>query len=164
MLTAGDLSGFYGGVARRRTPAPPPQLISEHGAGQMQRPPAGPPPASVSPYVPQAAPPSVAYEDPTARTQAIASRLAGQGLPPAAVQANLHNQAEVFARRRMHQMQNIAQSLPPELQALLAQQQGIDPAQAWRAISGAFSQYAQGRGYADPRQLLAMSGHQAAGF
>lgn len=76
------------------------------------------------------------------------------GMDPAA-QAAVRARANAYARARMKQMQRVASVLPPELQKQLASsQRQIDPAAAWRAISGAFAAQSKQAGYQDPRYYL----------
>jgi hypothetical protein len=87
----------------------------------------------------------------------------GQPLPAgtdpmvvAARQNQIHRQAVAYARARLAQMRAVAAALPPDLQQQLAGTQGanVDPAAAWRAISGAFAQTSRQAGYVDPRYYL----------
>lgn len=106
-----------------------------------------------SPFTPQAAPPAP-YVNPSAR---IAQQMAGlqqMGIPQGVQQGAVAQQASNYAQRRLAQLRRIAFQLPPELQAQLAQADGLDPAEAWRQISGSFANFARGQGVADPRQML----------
>lgn len=72
-----------------------------------------------------------------------------------AMQAQMHARANAYARARLMQLQKVALQLPPELQAQLGQaQQNVDPAAAWRGISGAFANLSRQQGYQDPRYYL----------
>lgn len=71
----------------------------------------------------------------------------------------VNNAAERYARMRMQQMQRLYGMLGNSQEAVnfrsaFDNTQGLDPAQAWRFISQAFSQLANARGYQDPRLYL----------
>lgn len=120
--------------------------------------PAGAPAApnqAPSPFAPQAAPPvPVPYVNPTARIAQQAAGLQAMGIPQGIQQGVMAQQASNYAQRRLAQLRRIAFQLPPELQAMLANPQQLDPAAAWRQISGMFGDYARQQGVADPRQML----------
>lgn len=61
-----------------------------------------------------------------------------------------------YGQSRMNQLRQVARLMSPEMQALINQnnQPGVDPAAAWRNVSGAFSSAANQGGYADPRLYL----------
>ena len=66
-----------------------------------------------------------------------------------------HNADLQYARARLAQLQRVVSLLPPELQQqLAASQRQIDPAAAWRAISGSFANYSRSQGFQDPRYYL----------
>jgi len=70
-------------------------------------------------------------------------------------QAAYHARALAYARARLQQLQSVASLLNPNLQTMLQQQQNpVDPAAAWRAISGAFAAQSRQAGYQDPRFYL----------
>jgi hypothetical protein len=72
-----------------------------------------------------------------------------------AMQAQMKARAAAYARARLAQMQRVISQLPPEMQAQLTQAQGgVDPAAAWRAISGSFANLSRQKGYQDPRYYL----------
>lgn len=72
-----------------------------------------------------------------------------------AMQAVMRARALAYARARLSQLQKVAGLLNPEVQGLLQQNQNpVDPAAAWRAISGAFASQSRQAGYQDPRYYL----------
>lgn len=121
-------------------------------------------------------PPPMGYQNPTVRQQNFLGQAQQQGAQLARSQgfqkgqpeydATMAHQQEIakqhlaqaasrYGQMRMNQMQQVQNQLPPEL---VAQIQGLptaDPAAAWRAISGAFTQQAAHAGYQDPRLYLA---------
>jgi hypothetical protein len=121
-------------------------------------------------------PPPISYQNPTQRQQGLMTQAAQQGAQLARSQgfqkgqpeydATMAHQQEIakqhlaqaasrYGQMRMNQLQQVQNQLPPEL---VQQIQGLptaDPAAAWRAISGAFTQQASQSGYQDPRLYLA---------
>ena len=65
--------------------------------------------------------------------------------------------AAAYAQHRLAQLRAIAPMLTPEIQTFLGNQGNLDPAAAWRGISGAFAQAAHQQGYQDPRMMLQMA-------
>ena len=94
-----------------------------------------------SPFVSASVPPP-AYVSP----MAYENQLRGN---PAALAAGQMS----FANRRLAALRRLA-ATNPEIMALLGQGQGLDPAAAWRTISGGFANYAREQGIPDPRTLL----------
>ncbi len=160
------------GMARRqpvRNPGPFPgqgQPTAARPQPQMMPPVGGPP---------QAQPGPMFYENPTVRQQRLTAASMAQGnqfarsmnqeMGSDKYDATMAHQHEILKQKlaasaarygamRMQQLQQVQGQLPPEL---VAQMQGLpsaDPAAAWRAISGAFTQQAAGQGYQDPRLYL----------
>lgn len=121
-------------------------------------------------------PPPMGYQNPTQRQQGFMGQAQAQGAQLARSQGFQQGQPEYdatmahaqeiakqhlaqaasrYGQMRMNQLQQVQNQLPPEL---VEQIQGLptaDPAAAWRAISGAFTQQAAGAGYQDPRLYLA---------
>lgn len=123
----------------------------------------GMPGAQQSPFIPAAhLQPLPAYSNPTQNQQVqLAGLQRGQlNLDPAITAAMgdpaaiMHARAQQYAQHRLAQLQALAPQLSPELQAMMGGQSQLDPAAAWRAISGAFATFARGQGYTDPRQML----------
>ena len=76
------------------------------------------------------------------------------GSDPMVVQAR-RQQDVAYARTRLAQLQRVVSLLSPDLQQQLAAgQRNVDPAAAWRAISGAFANYSRQQGFNDPRYFL----------
>jgi hypothetical protein len=116
------------------------------------------------------------YENPTVRQQRLAAASHAQGIQLARsmgqkqgtqkYDATLAHQHEILKQKlaasaarygamRMAQLHQIQGQLPPELQQQLGMLPETDPAAAWRAISGAFTEQAAASGYQDPRLYIA---------
>lgn len=108
--------------------------------------------------------PLVPYESPFQREQQIYRRgqqEAGQyGFEgperDSFAQYKRQQAASKYGLGRMNQLRRVARLMSPEMQALINQNSapGVDPAAAWRNVSGMFSAAAAQGGYNDPRLYL----------
>jgi len=78
-----------------------------------------------------------------------------QGIPGKGASDARQAAAIRYAQARLAQLQRVVSLLPQDLQEqLAASRRSVDPAAAWRGISGAFSNYSQQQGFNDPRYYL----------
>lgn len=167
--------GQEGGPSRpalRRPPVIPnnrPTLGANPPVGVARPTPSAPNSQHQSAFMPTPTPVAApAYSNPTQNYQAQLGALqaAQTGMDPALrvamgdPHAIMQARANAYANQRLAQLRRIAPQLSPELQGMLGNPSGLDPAAAWRAISGAFTQYANDMGYADPRQLLRLGANR----
>jgi hypothetical protein len=141
-----------------------------------------PPSYSPTPSSPTAGAPSLAmmqqgtagaYVSPAARQRAEyeralkaatgATAFPEKGTPeydPALAQAQeqakavIAKQANAYATQRLNQLQGVLDYLPPELKQAVQGVSMVDPAAAWRSLSGGFSSASQAAGFQDPRMWL----------
>jgi hypothetical protein len=159
-----------GGFPRRqpvRYLGPPrPPDVADAAARARRKPPAQMPPA-VQP---------MPYTNPTQQQQQIYHQAGGPMTGPGYAGGDLsptspeydpalavaHEQAKQavqaaaarYGTMRMNQLQNVQNFLPPELQQQVQGVSMVDPAAAWRSVSGAFTQAAMAAGFQDPRLYL----------
>lgn len=141
----GPTQGYAPGGVTYAPPGQGPAVVAPPVQPRVQRPAPGTT-AAMPPIVMQGGQPTLGAYSHGGNT--------GQITDPAAL-AEAHAAAAKYARTRFAQMQKIAAMLPPEMQQqLAAAQRGVDPAAAWRQISGAFAQLSKTQGYQDPRYFL----------
>lgn len=69
-------------------------------------------------------------------------------------QGQVQASAQTYAKQQLLKYAQIAQLMGGKFGQAFQQQDQSDPASAYRALSGIFSQQSQAQGVADPRQLL----------